>query len=366
MTQTATIVNIRDRSPTADVPKTSRSCTPRRDRQVVDGRYRIGSLYKQPSGLWATRVTDLETGKVFKKSSGCSRKSDALEALCAILSRPEKPADVWDVDRLLSAWLDTKRGSLRSSTLKGYGDVNSVLSKSLGSVEIHDLSFPMIEDFVLKQGGRMAGKALTQLRMALTWGVRRGLLESDPSAGLKAPRYTKREFRVPTLEEAERLLGECRETYLRKIVAIAFLTGLRRASILSLTVADLDVSTGLLSVDGSRMKGRRGIQIPVRPDLLAVLTENLPSDPAAPLVGRKVVCFKTAFALATERSDMEWLTFHSLRRAFGSWLAAAGTDYLVIQELMGHAVTDVTRRYIDPALLAKKKREAVDRLPAIL
>ena len=60
-------------------------------------------------------------------------------------------------------------------------------------------------------------------------------------------------------------------------------------------------------------------------------------------------CFK--------RADLEWLTVHMLRHAFGKHLMKIGTDLRTIQEILGHAdirttqiYTDVTRRDVQEAL----------------
>lgn len=375
MTQTATIVKIQDRFQSESVPKVSRSGTRRRtSRAVVHSRYRIGALYKQPSGCWAARITDLESGRTFKKSSGVRKKGDALDALEALLRRPEDdgsnepPKTFGDA---VVEFLAVRCPQVRPATAKDYRHVCDRLTGALGSVLITDLSYDTIEghvtDLVSEGKGRAAAKHLGMCRMILGWVVKRGLIDRDPSAGVRSPQYEKKEIRVPTAEEATALLAACKKPYLRKIVALGLLCGFRRKTLVSLRVSDLDVSTRTINVDGSRMKCRVGVQVPVRADLFQLLLEDLPTDPDAPLVGQKVRCFKNGFERACKAAGMEWMEMHSCRRFFASQLAAAGTDYAVLQELLGHATgTDVTRRYIDPSVLETKKREAVDRLPAIL
>jgi site-specific recombinase XerD len=54
------------------------------------------------------------------------------------------------------------------------------------------------------------------------------------------------------------------------------------------------------------------------------------------------------------------LTFHSLRHSFASWLAAAGTDFKTLQELIGHTSGAATQIYVHA--FNPNKRSAIDKL----
>ena len=78
-------------------------------------------------------------------------------------------------------------------------------------------------------------------------------------------------------------------------MALGFLTGLRRGTILTLSVSDLDVEEKVIRVDGLRMKAGRSIEVAVRDGLLALLLDGVPTDPDARLIGRRGTSVKTAF-----------------------------------------------------------------------
>lgn len=345
----------------------------RRNARLVAGRFKIGSLYRQPSGCWAARVTDLTTGETFKKSSGCPTKSDALPALQAILERMETKEEQASCGSLsLSAavadFLATK--DLSPASQRDYRRSFDTLAERFGAESpLTATTYEAVESYtsaLVKAGRRRtAQKHLVLLRSFLRWSVRRGWLERDPTEGLKPPRQETKEFRLPTPEEAREFLNACGESYLRKAAALGFLTGLRLGTILSLRASDLDVEAGVIRVDKSRMKARRGIEVPVRTDLLALLLNGLPTDPDAALIGRRVTTIKKSFDAARKHADMPWFVFHSTRRWFASQLAATGCSYTALKELLGHSAgSDVTRIYVQVS--AEEKAEAVAALPAIL
>ena len=113
----------------------------------------------------------------------------------------------------------------------------------------------------------------------------------------------------------------------------------------------------MLRVDRSRMKARRGIEVPVRDDLLALLLDGLPKDPDAALIGRRVTTIQKPFMAGRKQAELPWFVFHSTRRWFASHLASTGCSYTALKELLGHSAgSDVTRIYVQ--VTAEEKTEA--------
>ena len=65
----------------------------------------------------------------------------------------------------------------------------------------------------------------------------------------------------------------------------------------------------------------------------------------------------------TARADAglpDSMTFHSLRHTVASWLAALGTDFKTLQELIGHKSNEATQIYLQA--FDHNKRSAIDNL----
>lgn len=88
--------------------------------------------------------------------------------------------------------------------------------------------------------------------------------------------------------------------------------------------------------------------------------------------GQYVFPFKgvrKTFEGACRRASIEDLTFHDLRRTFGTRLLEAGVDIVTISKLYGHSTVLVTQRYLHPKdslskeaveVLAKKEEKLLE------
>lgn len=168
-------------------------------------------------------------------------------------------------------------------------------------------------------------------------------------------------------------------TYRDRAMALAMvLGGLRAGEVRSLRLADVDMGLGRVRVLG---KGGRERIVPVDrvffAECAAYLREERPVGCATP------ECFvvlrgptrgqamteagmRKIFRVHRERSGATRVRPHRLRHTYGTELAAAGIDLLVLRELMGHASPETTARYIhlSPEGLAAEfaaAREAMDR-----
>jgi site-specific recombinase XerD len=134
--------------------------------------------------------------------------------------------------------------------------------------------------------------------------------------------------------------------------------GLRAGEVRSLQLADVDMGLGRVRVVG---KGNRERIVPIDAALFAECATYLREE--RPLGCATSECFvvlrgptrgqamteagmRKIFRLHRERSGAIRVRPHRLRHTYGTELAAAGIDLLVLRELMGHASPETTARYI--------------------
>jgi site-specific recombinase XerD len=208
---------------------------------------------------------------------------------------------------------------------------------------------------------------------------RRGLLGHVSSGRPRAGgRLVREQRRLPeTLEPEE--IGEFfsdLETHRDRAIVLAMLLGgLRAGEVRSLRLADVDVGARQVRVLG---KGNRERVVPVdRPffaELTAYLRRERPSDtPAAecfvvlrgPTRGRAMTeaGMRKVFRTHRARSGAVRVRPHRLRHTYGTELATAGMDLLVLRELMGHASPETTAGYVhlSPATIAAEYAKARQR-----
>lgn len=140
------------------------------------------------------------------------------------------------------------------------------------------------------------------------------------------------------------------------IIAILYSCGLRRAELVSLTLADYDQESGQLVIHGKRNKDRltylvNGASLAVS-DWLALRG----SDPGAlfcainkggRLIGKPMTdqAIYKMLAKRGQAAGMKTFSPHDLRRTFASDMLQAGADIATVAKLMGHASVNTTARY---------------------
>lgn len=158
----------------------------------------------------------------------------------------------------------------------------------------------------------------------------------------------------------------------RAIVLAMLLGGLRAGEVRSLRLADVDVGLRQVRVLG---KGGRERVVPIDRRFFVEVTDYLrherPSDATAaecfvvlrgPTRGQPMTeaGMRKVFRTHRDRTGAVRVRPHRLRHTYGTDLAAAGIDLLVLRELMGHASPETTAGYVhvSPARIAAEYAKA--------
>jgi site-specific recombinase XerD len=144
----------------------------------------------------------------------------------------------------------------------------------------------------------------------------------------------------------------------RAIVLVMLLGGLRAAEVRSLRLADVDVGLRQVKVMG---KGSKQRVVPVDRAFFSELTAYLRTERPrglsttecfvvlrGPTAGQAMTeaGLRRIFRTHRARSGATRVRPHRLRHTFGTELASAGIDLLVLRELMGHAHAETTAAYV--------------------
>lgn len=193
--------------------------------------------------------------------------------------------------------------------------------------------------------------------------TREGVLESNPMAALRSPR---REEKLPvfmTVEEVEKLLDQpktaswmgCRDA---AILETLYGGGLRVSELVGLDYDDMDMSTGLVRVEGKGKKERivpagrcavkavrryldfTGDGAPPRHDSRALFVNATQGTRLSARSVRRIVDKHVAGAGLNPR-----ITPHTLRHSFATHMVTNGADLRAVQELLGHENLSTTQIY---------------------
>ncbi|HEY8415287.1 MAG TPA: tyrosine-type recombinase/integrase [Thermaerobacter sp.] len=233
-------------------------------------------------------------------------------------------------------------------------------------------------------------RRLSSVGGCFRWLAAEGLIPRDPFASLERPIAGERHKRLPMYlseAEAERLLRtvlsdegltprqKAHHARLKErdyaLITVLLYQGLRIGEAVSLRLGDVDFQEGTVRVIG---KGDKERLLPLHRRTRDALEHYLrswpgPRKPKAPqdplwwtLTGRPLT--KNAAQVAVKRHLMRaglWrASAHKLRHTFGTRLAEAGVDLLVIKDLLGHATVATTQIYAHVA--QRRLREAMERL----
>jgi site-specific recombinase XerD len=227
----------------------------------------------------------------------------------------------------------------------------------------------------------VAGR-LAAVRSLYRHAMRNGRIETDPLAGVRAPRRPSRLPRVLSIEEAAALVTAPRRLRARDealarrdaaMLELLYATGMRISELAGLTLDRLDLSRRRLRVIGKGNKERQLLfGAPAAAALRGYLAEGRPaleihgtgSDAVflnasgAPLSARGARMILTRWVQAAGAPKRT--SPHTLRHSFATHLLEGGADLRVVQELLGHANLQTTQVYthLSDAALRSAYREA--------
>jgi integrase len=255
-------------------------------------------------------------------------------------------------------------------TRKAFERENGIIEKhlkpffsgSLASIRRCD-----VQRYITERSGKASAHSIHKevnvikhlLRLAVDW----ELIPFFPAQGVKPPRVPAGRVRYLQPTELRRLVSQCPE-WLRPIVALAVLTGMRRGELLGLRWLDVDLSHGSLILP--QTKNGDGRIVYLSEGAQSVL-RSLPHQPVTSLVenifsGITPNQVTVAFRRACLKVGITDFRFHDLRHTSASWLRMSGADIHTVAQLLGHKDLRMAARYqhLSPAFLADAVRKLDD------
>jgi integrase len=210
-------------------------------------------------------------------------------------------------------------------------------------------------------------------------------LEDDPWEGIRLltdDSHTRREF---TLDELNRIMAAAERAgeKWKTLFSIGVYTGLRLGDCCTLDWSSINSDRGIIQLIPRKTRKYahgRPVTIPIHPTLAAVLGEKK-DGPVLPDIaswyegeehwrisrGLEIIFkdagIKTSVKIEGRHYAAPDATFHSLRHTFVSLAANAGVPLPVVQSIVGHSSTAMTRHYYHEN--EDVLRQAVAAIPAI-
>jgi integrase/recombinase XerD len=271
------------------------------------------------------------------------------------------------------AYLELERG-LSRNTLSAYRSDLEQLGEFLDRRQLDplaaggaDLAAFVTELATGAEGRRPAAPATLQRKIACMRSFyrhlrREGILETDPTTQLRAPRPRGRLPKVLSRDEVNGLLGQPKGSSPaalrdRALLETMYACGLRASEAIGLTLRELDLEAGLLIARG---KGSKERIVPVgstarealaaylefgRPQLVGLRTEPQVFVNLRGVGLSRQGLYKIVKRHARTAGLAQKMSPHTLRHTFATHLLAGGCDLRSLQEMLGHADIGTTQIY---------------------
>lgn len=266
-------------------------------------------------------------------------------------------------------YLGLERG-LAENTLESYGRDLRQFSRFVSahcakSWETLDRSQILLYLDSLKRQGKSAAtvsRSLASIRSFFRFLNREGTLPADPAAHLDTPKIEKRLPRVLSTSEVETLLfrpalstpSALRD---RAMLEVLYATGIRVSELVSLQVADVNLSAGFIKCTG---KGGKERMVPLGSVAIKAVDSYLVMGRPQLIRSREVRSlfvnhhgrqmtrqgFWKLLKKRVRETGMEAdVSPHTLRHSFATHLLENGADLRAVQEMLGHADISTTQIY---------------------
>ena len=316
-------------------------------------------------------ISYYKDGKRHWKSTGVKTKPEALAALSKFKELIQTRARSVSLQQFISEFLAYGATVYTRHTLRLYKAILERFLATARNATLRELTPKHIEKYKAKrlteveQSQRKTVKTKTKpvtvnidLRMlkaafnkARSW----KLIDSNPFEGVALAEVPERDPVFFTRSDFETLLQSITQKWLKEIVLMAILTGMRRGELLNLRWEQVDLQRGMIQIQSTptfRTKQGRKRTIPLSETALYLLKSKHGKDTSAyvfTLNGKQIFdgWLTHAFKKAVMRAKIgkEGLHFHSLRHTFASWLVQDGVSLYEVQHLLGHSSSKVTEVY---------------------
>jgi integrase len=332
-----------------------------------------GSVTQLADGRWQARVSQNGTRKAYYGRTREEAAGRLVDAMADVRKGLPLPNERQTVGLFLDRWLTEIVGpTVRPKTLRFYTQmVRGHLIPGLGKHPLAKLTPQQVQAFLNRKSAdglspRTVAHLRTVLRTALGQALKWSLVARNVAALADPPRVPERELTPLSPAEARQLLSAVREDRLEALFYVALGLGLRQGEALGLRWDDVDfeqqtlrIARNLQYVEGrfqflepKTKRSRRTIPLPpvvteaLRTHRVRQLEERLSAprwdDPSlvfassvgTPLEGVKVT---RRLQRTLKQAGLPRQTFHDLRHAAASILAAQGVPARTAMEILGHS-----------------------------
>lgn len=323
----------------------------RKQRRLTIGRYPIISLAEARDKARAAYREILEG--VDPQAVRRRQHMNLREGVDAFIEQYAKPRN--------RSWRETERVLTRELVTR-FGERDLTLMTRADILEAADAA-------IARGAQYQANRIVSYSRKMFNWFLERGMIETSPLLGIRAPMREQSRDRVLTRDEITRLIGACRSEPFPfgPYTLLLLATAQRRSEVANMRWPEIDWERHVWELPATQSKNGKAHEVPLSPFALAIL-KDIPRFEGSDLVftttGNSPISGITKMVLRIQaKSETANWRLHDLRRTAASEMARMGIALQVVEKVLNHVsgtisgVVAVYNRYgYDP-----EKRDALNR-----
>lgn len=307
-----------------------------RSRRLTLGTYPVLSL-SDARGLASSALREAQHGIDPATAKKEARKAESFGELAELYLERHAKAEKrsWREDeRILNADLLPNWRNRKAQEIKR-ADVLSLLDA------IVDRGAPV-----------MANRTRALISKMFNFGIKRGIVETNPAQGVENPGHEQRRDRVLSEDEIKKFWTalDSEPAWTSAVFRLGLLTAQRRSEILGMKWDELDLGAGWWTLPAQRTKNGLAHRVPLSPQALKIL-KAIQSGKHDPVYvfrggrrGRPIANLQKPLRRLKTNTGVEF-RFHDLRRTTASHMTGIGISRLVVSKILNHVERGITAVY---------------------
>ncbi|SEQ22667.1 tyrosine-type recombinase/integrase [Nitrosomonas ureae] len=255
---------------------------------------------------------------------------------------------------LFAEYMERHSKRKKKTWLEDQSQFKLYLDKSLGKKKLSSIdrkSIAHVHSSITKAGyAPTANRVKALLSSVFGWAISAGLCEINPVIGIKSNKENQRDrfLQSDELPRFFKAVAEEPNSMIRDYILISLLTGARRSNVLSMRWKDINFDRAEWRIEET--KNGTPQTVPLSPEALEILQSRKLSESAIfvfPGSGKAghLMEPKKGWKRILERSGIDNLRIHDLRRTLGSWQAKTGASLAIIGKSLNHKNQNTTAIY---------------------
>lgn len=205
------------------------------------------------------------------------------------------------------------------------------------------------KEFIEKQKRITANRVVALISSAYNWGIKNRKCKHNPARGVeKNPAKSRDRFlQAEELKAFFKAVHSEENDSIRDYILLSLYTGARRSNVVSMRWADISLKNKIWLIPHT--KNGDPVAVPLIDEAIEILENRFNNDSEYVLPGSgkdgHLIDPKKGWKRILEKSGLENLRPHDLRRTLGSWQAITGSSLLIIGKSLGHKSSKATEVY---------------------